>query len=289
MSLSDISWSNFGPYSHPSHGDPLSPHSVPQSYYSDAAPLALQLSQFTTLLSRGNLNPAIMELSPEEMERFQKLSNEYEPDIQVRSSVLSIGPRTHRPWDNRDLLSRRNSKARISPSNMLTLILPLLRKPEYVVGHVTLFFSVPLRYLTSTDPCHHTSLLPDYERGRQLWLERYGSDVYTTHMIRSIDLQSLAVAFGYFENLFTLRDTVRVEQELLRIKSLSRLLDQVGQSEHLYEIFVDATESLLTNLISEIHKGIQSNSFDESFLLEAFNNEYESSAIITHFRVSRIL
>lgn len=140
MSLSDISWSNFGPYSHPSHGDPLSPHSVPQSYYSDAAPLALQLSQFTTLLSRGNLNPAIMELSPEEMERFQKLSNEYEPDIQVRSSVLSIGPRTHRPWDNRDLLSRRNSKARISPSNMLTPILPLLRKPEYVVGHVTLFF-----------------------------------------------------------------------------------------------------------------------------------------------------
>jgi ubiquitin thioesterase protein OTUB1 len=63
----------------------------------------------------------------------------------------------------------------------------------------------------------------------------------------------------------------------------------VGQSEHLYEIFVDATEALLTNLISEIHKGIQSNSFDDSFLLEAFNNEYESSAIITHFRVSRIL
>lgn len=86
MSLSDISWSNFGPYSHPSHGDPLSPHSIPQSYYTDAAPLALQLSQFTTVFSRGNLNSAAMELSPEEMERFQKLSNEYEPEIQVRNN-----------------------------------------------------------------------------------------------------------------------------------------------------------------------------------------------------------
>ncbi|KAJ9248341.1 hypothetical protein DTO212C5_149 [Paecilomyces variotii] len=226
MSLSDISWSNFGPYSHPSHGDPLSPHSVPQSYYSDAAPLALQLSQFTTLLSRGNLNPAIMELSPEEMERFQKLSNEYEPDIQ--------GP----------LVSQKQQ------SQNITL--------EYANADPTL--ATKTRALAITHP-------------------------YSRTMKGDGNCGWRAVAFGYFENLFALRDTVRVEQELLRIKSLSRLLDQVGQSEHLYEIFVDATESLLTNLISEIHKGIQSNSFDESFLLEAFNNEYESSAIITHFRL----
>lgn len=95
-------------------------------------------------------------------------------------------------------------------------------------------------------------------------------------------LLSLAVAFGYFENLFTLRDAVRVQQELVRIKSLNRLLDQVGQQEHLYEIFVEATEGLLVQLSEAIQKGVQ----EDSFLLDAFNSEYNSNAIITHFRVS---
>lgn len=90
-----------------------------------------------------------------------------------------------------------------------------------------------------------------------------------------------AVAFGYFENLFTLRDAVRVQQELVRIKSLNRLLDQVGQQEHLYEIFVEATEGLLVQLSEAIQKGVQ----EDSFLLDAFNSEYNSNAIITHFRL----
>lgn len=89
------------------------------------------------------------------------------------------------------------------------------------------------------------------------------------------------MAFGYFENLFVLRDSIKVQQELARIKSLSRMLDQVGQQEHLYEIFVDATEDLLTQIIHSIQNGVT----DESFLVNAFNSEYNSNAIITHFRV----
>jgi hypothetical protein len=89
------------------------------------------------------------------------------------------------------------------------------------------------------------------------------------------------VAFGYFENLFQLGDTAKVAKELERIKSFNRYLDAVGQQEHLYDIFVDATEDLLLQVSSAIENGTQ----DESFLLEAFNSEYGSSAIITHFRV----
>jgi hypothetical protein len=95
----------------------------------------------------------------------------------------------------------------------------------------------------------------------------------------------LAVAFGYFENLFLLRDTVRVAQELARIKGFNKLLDQVGHQEDLYEIFVDATEDLLV----QVSQAIAAGSYDESFLVNAFNDEYNSNAMITHFRVSRQL
>lgn len=89
------------------------------------------------------------------------------------------------------------------------------------------------------------------------------------------------MAFGYFETLFARRDSVHVQHELSRIKSLNSLLDQVGQEEHLYEMFVDATEEAFQKTIAAIQNGDQ----DETFLVNAFNDEFRSSAIVTHFRV----
>jgi hypothetical protein len=76
---------------------------------------------------------------------------------------------------------------------------------------------------------------------------------------------------------------VRVAQELARVKGFNKLLDQVGHQEDLYEIFVDATEDLLV----QVSQAIAAGSYDESFLVNAFNDEYNSNAMITHFRVSR--
>lgn len=73
-----------------------------------------------------------------------------------------------------------------------------------------------------------------------------------------------------------------VQNELVRIKSLSSLLDQVGHEEYLYEIFVDATEQVFTEVIQAIQDGVR----DDSFLVNLFNVEYSSNAILTHFRVS---
>lgn len=73
-----------------------------------------------------------------------------------------------------------------------------------------------------------------------------------------------------------------VQNELVRIKSLSSLLDQVGHQEYLYEIFVDATEQVFTEVIQAIQDGVR----DDSFLVNLFNVEYSSNAILTHFRVS---
>jgi len=72
-----------------------------------------------------------------------------------------------------------------------------------------------------------------------------------------------------------------IQNELVRIKSLSSLLDQVGHQEYLYEIFVDATEQVFTQLIQAIQDGVR----DDSFLVDTFNVEYSSNAILTHFRV----
>ncbi|CRL20613.1 Peptidase C65, otubain [Penicillium camemberti] len=90
-----------------------------------------------------------------------------------------------------------------------------------------------------------------------------------------------AVAFGYFETLFALRDTLRIEAEIQRMKSLTTLLERVGLSDSIYEIFVDATEDVLNRTQAAIQNGAQ----DESFLVEAFNEGYCSDAIITHFRI----
>lgn len=92
----------------------------------------------------------------------------------------------------------------------------------------------------------------------------------------------LAVAFGYFENLFFLRDTMKVQSELARIKAMNALLDQVGHQEYLYESFVDATEETFGQVIDAIQKGVP----DEGFLVEIFNDFSQSMSIITHFRVS---
>lgn len=94
-----------------------------------------------------------------------------------------------------------------------------------------------------------------------------------------------AVAFGYFETLFSLRDILRVEQELARLKSLTYTLDRVGYAEHLYEMFIDATEEVFAQTSEAIQNGDQ----DESFLINAFNDEYKSNSILMHFRVRRPL
>ena len=95
----------------------------------------------------------------------------------------------------------------------------------------------------------------------------------------------VAVAFGYFENLFTLGDALRVQRELERIKSMTALLHQVGQQEHMYEMFVDAVEMLMGEILGSVQNGV----IDESFLVNAFNDDYNSSAIITCFRVCMFL
>ena len=94
-------------------------------------------------------------------------------------------------------------------------------------------------------------------------------------------LNLLAVTFGYFETLYALRDPMRVQREMNRVESLNTLLVQVGLDPTLYEIFVDATEDAFAQTLAAIQNGEQ----DETYLVNAFNDEFNSNSIITHFRV----
>ncbi|KAJ6031493.1 Ovarian tumor otubain [Penicillium herquei] len=223
MSLSKIPWNHFGPHNHFPDKQKFT------SFYRDSLvapallpPLGLSLPAVFTPVSTMSNSTNMNALSPDEMERFQKLSNNYEPEIQ--------GP----------LVSPKQSSHGISMEYANA-------DPTFITKTNALAITHPMARLMKGD-------------GNCGWR---------------------AVAFGYFETLFNLRDTVRVERELRRFQSLNSLLDQVGHQQELYEIFVDATEELFTQTLTAIHNG----DHDETYLVNAFNVEYSSTAVITHFRL----
>ncbi|KAL4942217.1 hypothetical protein BDV06DRAFT_235557 [Aspergillus oleicola] len=218
MSLSDLPRNHFDPLSHfPHRQDHFSGYYAPplssSAFISHGLPLYAQHPP-----PIFNMNT----LTNEEMERFQQLSNSYQPDIQ--------GP----------LVSHKQSTDAIAM--------------DYANADPT--FATKTSALAVTHP-------------QSRIMKGDGSCGWR------------AVAFGYFENLFNLRDPLRVHRELLRIKSLNALLDQVGQDETMYEFFVDATEKVFLSIVRAIEQGDR----DDSFLVDLFNQEYDSSAVLTHFRL----
>ncbi|CAG7971395.1 unnamed protein product [Penicillium nalgiovense] len=221
MSLSKPTWNHFGIH------QPFPEKQNPVGFYRDSlsssflSPVALSLSAaFSHPISSNSAN--MNALSADEMERFQKLSNSYQPDVQ--------GP----------LVSTKQS------SHSIAL--------DYSNADPTLATKTNALAIT------HPECRIMKGDGNCGWR---------------------AVAFGYFETLFALRDTLRIETEIRRMKSLTTLLERVGLSDSIYEIFVDATEEVL----NRTHAAIQNGAQDESFLVDAFNEGYCSDAIITHFRI----
>ncbi|KAL4791797.1 peptidase C65 Otubain-domain-containing protein [Aspergillus venezuelensis] len=219
MSLSDLPRNHFDPLNHfPQRQDQFAgyyaqPPISTSAFINHGLPLYAQHPPPVF-----NMNT----LSNEEMERFQQLSNSYQPDIQ--------GPLvSHKQSTNAIALDYANAD------------------PAFATKTSALAVTHPQSRIMKGD-------------GSCGWR---------------------AVAFGYFENLFNLRDPLRVHGEMIRIKSLNTLLGQVGLDETMYEIFVDATEEVFGAIVSAIERGDR----NDSFLVDLFNQEYNSSAVLTHFRL----
>lgn len=96
MSLSDVPFAHFLPHTHnhyfPDYHDLSAANSIYQdpTFHSPAPVLSHGVSSHfsTSVKSRSAAKSAFKmnTLSTEEMERFQKLSNEFEPDVQVRGA-----------------------------------------------------------------------------------------------------------------------------------------------------------------------------------------------------------
>ena len=89
----------------------------------------------------------------------------------------------------------------------------------------------------------------------------------------------LAVAFGYFENLFRAGDRHKFLEEETRLKSLGNVINMAGYSQFIWEDFADEIYALLRKCMSA------SSANSEAFLLEHFNNEEIQNQIITYLKV----
>lgn len=93
MQLSDAPFNYSGSYPHIAQRNYLTANFY-NTIISAAPPTAYDPLQFLDLSAYHDPRfPTMEPLSREELERFQKLSNEYEPDIQVRnpSRQISLG------------------------------------------------------------------------------------------------------------------------------------------------------------------------------------------------------
>ncbi|KAF3930180.1 hypothetical protein ABW20_dc0100832 [Dactylellina cionopaga] len=91
-----------------------------------------------------------------------------------------------------------------------------------------------------------------------------------------------ALAFGYFELLLRTGDQDFIQNETGRLKSLCSYMNDVGMSEYVYEDFVEETMDLL-NVIGKAP--VVDNPYDDTTLIEAFNQDDKSNAIITHLKL----
>ena len=94
----------------------------------------------------------------------------------------------------------------------------------------------------------------------------------------------IALAYGYFEALLCAGDPVRIQSEIVRLKSLNNLLNAVGNDPMLYDDFVDETLQLLEQTRVDLPCVD-----DGAMLLASFNDGGITGAIITHFRVGLLL
>lgn len=76
-------------------------------------------------------------------------------------------------------------------------------------------------------------------------------------------------------------DSLRVQSEIVRLKSMNNLLNIMGHHPEMYEDFVDET----LNLLERTRVDMDMMKDNERMLLASFNDAGIAGAVITHFRV----
>lgn len=96
-------------------------------------------------------------------------------------------------------------------------------------------------------------------------------------------LTGVALAFGFFELLLRTNDEERISKELERLQLLNALLIKAGYAEYLFEDFAESSFEVLRMLKKQVAES--KNAPEDTSLVTVFNDQGESDAIITHFKV----
>lgn len=95
-------------------------------------------------------------------------------------------------------------------------------------------------------------------------------------------LTQIAAVFGYFEVLLQLEDLQKIEQERIRLKTFDATMNAAGIPVDMLEDMFDCTYSLLNSIKAAIEAGDKT----QSTILQAMNDEGDSSCILYHFKAS---
>ena len=90
----------------------------------------------------------------------------------------------------------------------------------------------------------------------------------------------LAVLFGYFMILALVGDETKILDEKTRLFQMNKILDGAGMTEYVYEDWVDATLTLLGELVAALKTGNAMETIEK-----AFNDEETSLMLVQHLRV----
>ncbi|KAI4207390.1 MAG: hypothetical protein LQ348_000576 [Seirophora lacunosa] len=205
-----------------------------------------------------------MALSDGDMAHYQRLSNEYVPEVEVIQADLDDCMTTVSDLPSRDHLSVHGSRAVTLPLNTPRPASSMCTKPQY--GMLPKGERMPL--LTKALPGYRPEIreLSDRQRRWKLRLARY------------VVMSSLA--FGYFEALLHSVDPQAPLAQIARLTSLNNLLDSVGYQRDIYEDFAEETIQLLKHIASTTP-----NHDDGAALLSSFNDPNVCNGIIMHFRL----
>jgi hypothetical protein len=95
----------------------------------------------------------------------------------------------------------------------------------------------------------------------------------------------IAAVFGYFEVLLQSEDLQKIEQERTRLKTFDATMNAAGIPVDMLEDMFDCTYSLLDRIKAAIEVGDKT----QTAILQAMNNEGDSSCILYHFKASYFL
>ena len=235
--------------------------------------------QFSTYIGpRQSSIETMASAQSDDMETFQRLSDQYESEVAVSDSstvrstepvLINLGPIGWRNATNSGTTQRVRQRGSYLPDKdgcRCCRFLNTLWNPtcaDHVLGFVD-------------------NILPlqAHQGGWPMWLARYGTFKLDAIMVLTI---GEAATFGYFEQLLHQEDPAKVIQEIDRFRTFNTSAHAVGFESDIVDMFMEPALELL----EKIHEALLRKERADIMLLRTMISE-ESDSILYYFKVQKL-